>query len=428
MDHPAEREDSDMKRYGAFLIQAVCAFAILTAGVRGEEAPAGVDPKADAALREMSDYLKGLGSFTVSLALHMHVEAEGTNQDVETDYLISKAKPESWAFAHAGGVEGISMYCDGKTIVTHVPQIDAYVEVEKLDATEIPGQAQNELLGPLSLGFGVLVDVPYDFMMDEVTSGSVVGEEDVDGVACRRLRFSQEDWDWDIWIEKGETPYPRKLSPDWARALFGGMGEEEMKKIKLEVTLLLKDWKANPEIAAETFKFEPPAGARKADSLEDLLSGGEGPHPLQGKPAPDFSLDLLGGGKMTLGDHKGKNVVILDFWATWCGPCVRAMPIITKVAKEFKEKGVVLYAVNEGENAETIGKFLEKQGLECTVALDADGAVGDLYKVTGIPTTVIVGKDGVAHKVHVGFGGGLEAQLTKELEELLGADAQEAKE
>src|SRR5690349_4238380 len=83
-------------------------------------------------------------------------------------------------------------------------------------------------------------------------------------------------------------------------------------------------------------------------------------HPLDGKPAPAFSLDLLKGGKATLADHKNKNVVILDFWATWCGPCVQAMPIVSEVAKSFADKGVVLYAVNEQEEADAVKAFLEK--------------------------------------------------------------------
>ena len=67
--------------------------------------------------------------------------------------------------------------------------------------------------------------------------------------------------------------------------------------------------------------------------------------PLVGKPAPDFALDLLGGKKFRLAEAKGK-VVVLDFWATWCGPCLQAMPQVEKVAGEFRDQGVQLVAVN----------------------------------------------------------------------------------
>ncbi len=74
--------------------------------------------------------------------------------------------------------------------------------------------------------------------------------------------------------------------------------------------------------------------------------------PLVGKAAPDFELDLVGGKKFHLADSKGKEVVVLDFWATWCGPCLQAMPQVERAAQAFKEKGVHLVAVNLQETAE----------------------------------------------------------------------------
>ena len=77
---------------------------------------------------------------------------------------------------------------------------------------------------------------------------------------------------------------------------------------------------------------------------------------------------------MTLAEHKSKNIVILDFWATWCGPCVRAMPITDKIAKQYASKGVVLYAVNQKEDAKTVRGFLSKHKLKLNVLLDSKAA------------------------------------------------------
>jgi thiol-disulfide isomerase/thioredoxin len=110
---------------------------------------------------------------------------------------------------------------------------------------------------------------------------------------------------------------------------------------------------------------------------------------------------------------------MLDFWATWCGPCVQAMPQVEEVAKKFKEKGLVFSAVNYGEDAETIKAFLEQAKLDPTVALDEKDEIGPLYKVEGIPQTVLIGKDGTVQVVHVGFGPDLGKMLTKEIEDLL---------
>ena len=74
---------------------------------------------------------------------------------------------------------------------------------------------------------------------------------------------------------------------------------------------------------------------------------------LVGKPAPDFRLDMLDGTKFNLADHK-ENVLVLDFWASWCGPCLQVMPQVDKVAREFADQGVKLVAVNLAETPEQI--------------------------------------------------------------------------
>ncbi len=161
----------------------------------------------------------------------------------------------------------------------------------------------------------------------------------------------------------------------------------------------------------------------KVGSLMEMITGRAvekpQPHPLLGKPAPPIDLKLLGGGKLDLASLKGKKIVILDFWATWCGPCVQAMPIIDQVAAKFKDQGVELYAVNLQEMPDDIKAFLEETKLEVPVALDTDGEVAGAYLAEAIPQTVIVGKDGTVQVVTIGLLPNLEASLTKNLESLI---------
>jgi thiol-disulfide isomerase/thioredoxin len=130
-------------------------------------------------------------------------------------------------------------------------------------------------------------------------------------------------------------------------------------------------------------------------------------------------LELLDGGNLDLAGYKGKNVVILDFWATWCGPCTQAMPIIEKVAHEYQDKGVLLFAVNIQEQPDDVKKFLEEAELKVAVALDKDGTVGSAYKAEAIPQTVLVGKDGTVQVVRVGLSANLEEELSKDLDALV---------
>jgi peroxiredoxin len=144
--------------------------------------------------------------------------------------------------------------------------------------------------------------------------------------------------------------------------------------------------------------------------------------PLVGKPAPDFNLDLVGGKKFHLADSKGKEVVVLDFWATWCGPCLQAMPQVERAVGEFKDQNVRLIAVNLQETAEQITAMLERQKLHVTVALDRDGVVAENYKAAAIPQTVIINRDGNVARLFVGGGSHLEDQLKEAIKSVLNGD------
>ena len=141
---------------------------------------------------------------------------------------------------------------------------------------------------------------------------------------------------------------------------------------------------------------------------------------LVGKPAPDFNLELLGSGgkKFHLAEQKGK-VVILDFWATWCGPCLQTMPMVEKVAHEFEAEGVQLVAVNLEEPAKQITSTLERHKLHVTVAMDIDGVAATKYQATAIPQTVIIDREGKVARLFVGGGPKLADQLRDALREIL---------
>ncbi len=140
---------------------------------------------------------------------------------------------------------------------------------------------------------------------------------------------------------------------------------------------------------------------------------------LVGKPAPDFALAMLDGSSIELSQLKGTNVVLLDFWATWCGPCRQVMPALVEVADQYKADGVRYLAVNLREEPDTITRYLKSAGLNIEVPLDKDGSVAQLYRVEGIPTMVVVDKEGIVQDVHVGASPNIKAQLTKTLDRVL---------
>ena len=133
---------------------------------------------------------------------------------------------------------------------------------------------------------------------------------------------------------------------------------------------------------------------------------------LIGKDAPQFSLQTTDDKTVSLAEQKG-NVVLVDFWATWGPPCRKGLPGLQKIHEDgaLKEKGLVVWAVNEGEDKEKAKSYCEQNNLTFTVPLDANNDVGKQYLVRGIPTTVVVGRDGKVKNVFIGFGPGSEEKV-----------------
>ncbi|HEY9778383.1 MAG TPA: DUF2092 domain-containing protein [Planktothrix sp.] len=381
-----------------------------------------IDPRADAIVHKLADFYKGLNSMSATLSADSHVEAEGKTKDMQSLYEVKVAKPNKIDFSLVNGPMGGAAKSDGEKLYLYSPQLKMYVEQQ---ATGDLGQlfAAPEFafisggFSGLSLLEALVAPDPYGLLMQGVTGAKLVGNEKIDGVDTQHLHFSQKDLVWDIWVDSGSQPWIRRVVPDVSSILSHYNGPA--KGMKMELTINYKDLQADPKLAAADFAFTAPADAKKVDSFFKSAQEQEEQHPLTQKPAPALNLDTLAGGKFDLSSFKSKDVVVLDFWATWCPPCRRALPILAEVTKEFKPKGVEFYAVDEMEDPAKIQEYLASQKLDINVALDRKGEGGSAYQVTGIPQTVIVGKDGVVHVVHVGFMPGLKERLTQELDALV---------
>ena len=117
----------------------------------------------------------------------------------------------------------------------------------------------------------------------------------------------------------------------------------------------------------------------------------------------DFTGALLGGGELTLSDYEGK-VILLNFWATWCGPCVGEMPAFPQLLEKYGDDLAVI-AVDLQEDSRTVADFIADKGYDFPVVLDADGTIGALYPTDGIPYTVIIAPDGTISDTSLGADG-----------------------
>ncbi|MGD0099510.1 MAG: TlpA disulfide reductase family protein [Acidobacteriota bacterium] len=135
-----------------------------------------------------------------------------------------------------------------------------------------------------------------------------------------------------------------------------------------------------------------------------------------GRPAPAFKLPDLKGQEISLDQYKGK-VVMLDFWATWCGPCRMTMPLLEKLQKEYPNN-MVLLAINLEESRDTVRDYIRQQGLNSHVLLDEKGSLGEVYGTEAIPMQVLIDKEGIVRDIKTGFSPTMAGQLRAEIERL----------
>lgn len=143
---------------------------------------------------------------------------------------------------------------------------------------------------------------------------------------------------------------------------------------------------------------------------------------LVGNPAPDFTLQTTDDKQVKLADLKG-SVVLLDYWATWCGPCRESLPHLQKIHedKELTDKGLKVYAVNLREDKAKAKGYVDENKLTFPVLLDKEGETAKAYLVSGIPTTVVIGRDGKIAKAFIGFSDESEKEIRAAVKDALKA-------
>jgi thiol-disulfide isomerase/thioredoxin len=141
-----------------------------------------------------------------------------------------------------------------------------------------------------------------------------------------------------------------------------------------------------------------PGGAIIAQ--ESRMLDRSNPRPGVGDPAPDFSYTLPDGSEQRLSDLHGQQV-LLNFWASWCGPCLVEMPEIQQVADDRADTLVVL-AVNRNETPAVVSRFVQENPYRFSFVVDIAGAIGDHYGATGLPMTFFINSDGTIGSRHVG--------------------------
>ena len=369
-------------------------------------AQAAVTPEAATVLADMEQAYAKLSSLDLAGKITGEFDVDGQKANETSEFTTSYSSPNK--FRHQMQQDGV-VGSTGEKLYIYTKARNAYLSVDapkqKTRCADLP-EPFNDLLGQqnLSLALAMSPDPAAELKAAYAKIDKAAAVE-VDQKSYTALSLTSRDGDavTTLLIDPA-TNLLRRASMDLAPQLKA-RGANDVKKALVTIDYVTVT--PDAPVQADAFAWTPPAGAKDA---AEMAEGDETAHELVGKPAPDFKLKDLEDKDVALADLKG-SVVVLDFWATWCGPCVASLPKIDKLAQEMKDGGVKVFAVNEGEDKELVQGFMKSKKLTLPVLLDTDSKVGNDYMAQAIPETVVVGKDGVVRAVFVGAGPDTEEKL-----------------
>lgn len=251
-----------MKPIGRYIksirTMAVLTFAaiiMLPAHSQGQS-PA-VETKADRLLREMSAYLAALEQFSVQTENTLEaVLTSGEKIQFDNPVNLSMRRPNKLRVDRKGDIVRQEFFYDGTTLTLHMLDEKYYATVEAPPTIEETIDFAMAVLDVYAPGGDLIYMNAYDVLMEDVLSGFYVGLSVVGGLRCHHLAFRGKEVDWQIWIEEGDKPLPKKfiITTKW---MTGAP----------QFTLFVKAWNLSPDFADDVFTFVPPKDAYKVDFM-----------------------------------------------------------------------------------------------------------------------------------------------------------------
>jgi peroxiredoxin len=134
--------------------------------------------------------------------------------------------------------------------------------------------------------------------------------------------------------------------------------------------------------------------------------------------APDFTLKSLEGSNLRLEEYRGQ-VVLINFWASWCGPCRQEMPLLDRLHHRYEDTGFAVLGVNVEGEAAPAQEIVDKTNVTFPILIDDGQKVSELYNLQAMPSTVVIDRDGVVRYIHLGYKPGDEAKYVEVVKKLI---------
>jgi thiol-disulfide isomerase/thioredoxin len=347
------------------------------------------------------------------------------------DRLVIKLQPD------------LEVYADGKTLAVRSKSMKQYVRVPQPDAwllrervEELTGGQIRSIPGEVVLRPGMSVEQAMRGIKTvERTRAGDLGDKPgqwVTGTGVDERTPGALPFAWDRWYSDADglvyqvkqdltASYQDQENRYHAEQTEGEANPRPPRRVDYARWTITYTREVNAEVRAVDFEFRPAKDETQVDALVWPLPGMREQLALIGKPAPAVSGTDLEGQAVSVRDLKGK-VVVLDYWATWCGPCVAGLGPMQALKTRMSPRGVVFLGVNRDDEAkrEVVRKFLGRRGIDSRQIMDgAQGPAARAFFADSIPCVVVIDAEGVVRDVSTGYLPGKEKELEAKLEKVL---------
>lgn len=403
-------------RYFLITLHLVVTAGLANAQQPESEKPIQVDPvvhKLDGVTSRMTAYLKAVPTFHISTETQWSLDGQ-IKQTGGSRYTLAVQHPSAFRLevaSESGGNPALLCASDGTTLTRFYH--DGKLAIFSRQQGGLGNLLDDAMTDASLKGSGLDIILRPDAHLYIMASVSKIKDCGQEAVRDRKAHHFSATWHQDaqvdFWIAADHEPVLLRWKRTQKMEIAG-------KSHKVQIDSMMK-WKIDTDFSKDQTVIKTPPDAIEVTDLQGYLLKG-GTDKLVGKLAPDVSLRLLDGSSWELAKHRGKQPVVLYFFATWATPSTHDLPAILSVVKPYEKRGVAFYAVDVGEAADTVRAFSAAKEHSHAVVLDVKQEAATAYRVTSLPVTVVIDKDGTIQAAHVGTESTVRALIKHDLDQL----------